>query len=105
MLGIVLDNAGKWSRQQVRCRLAINATTLRLTVDDDGPGVPHEEHDRLGERGRRLDERYPGYGLGLSILAQLVTHYAGQLYYSSAPEGGLRVEMTLPVNQPTPIQA
>ncbi|TVU67507.1 MULTISPECIES: ATP-binding protein [Cobetia] len=105
MLGIVLDNAGKWSRQQVRCRLAINATTLKLTVDDDGPGVPHEEHDRLGERGRRLDERYPGYGLGLSILAQLVTHYAGQLYYSSAPEGGLRVEMTLPVNQPTPIQA
>ncbi|MCW4150748.1 ATP-binding protein [Halomonas sp. 18H] len=96
MLGIVLDNAGKWSRTQVRCQLALDES-LTLTVDDDGPGVPAKDLAKLGERGIRLDERPPGYGLGLSILAQLIARYSGTTHFAKSPLGGLRVTVCLPL--------
>lgn len=96
MLGIVLDNAGKWSRSRVRCHLA-QAETLLVTIDDDGPGVPAPDLDKLGERGTRLDEGHPGFGLGLAILAQLITRYAGDSRFERSPLGGLRVTISLPL--------
>ncbi|MCL5426695.1 MAG: hypothetical protein M1154_13945 [Gammaproteobacteria bacterium] len=61
ILGIVLDNAGKWSNRCINCDIAVSTTTLTLTTDDDGFGVAEEDLSRLGERGTRLDERRPGY--------------------------------------------
>ncbi|MFC3282322.1 ATP-binding protein [Litchfieldella rifensis] len=95
MLGNVLDNAGKWAKREVHCRLEL-ATVLTVTVEDDGPGVPAEDVARLGQRGIRLDEGRPGHGLGLSILRQLVDQYAGSLRFHTAASGGLRVVITLP---------
>ncbi|MCB8890756.1 sensor histidine kinase [Halomonas malpeensis] len=97
ILGIVLDNAGKWSNRCVNCDIAVSATTLTLTIDDDGLGVAEEDLSRLGERGTRLDERRPGYGLGLSILAQLIARYSGHSYFERSPLGGLRVTIILPL--------
>ena len=97
ILGIVLDNAGKWSNRCVNCVIAVSATTLTLTIDDDGLGVAEEDLSRLGERGTRLDERRPGYGLGLSILAQLIARYSGHSRFERSPLGGLRVTVTLPL--------
>jgi len=97
ILGIVLDNAGKWSSRRVHCDVAVTVTALTLTIDDDGQGVANEELSRLGERGTRLDERRPGYGLGLSILAQLVARYSGYSQFERSPLGGLRVTIALPL--------
>lgn len=97
ILGIVLDNAGKWSNRCVNCDIATSSITLTLTIDDDGFGVANEELSRLGERGTRLDERRPGYGLGLSILAQLIARYSGHSHFERSPLGGLRVTITLPL--------
>ncbi len=96
MLGIVLDNAGKWANQQIVCRVFLDRD-LALIVEDDGPGVPSEELSLLGKRGTRLDESLPGYGLGLAILTQLVEQYAGKLNFSSSTMGGLRVYISLPL--------
>ncbi|WP_346796793.1 ATP-binding protein [Halomonas sp. Bachu 37] len=97
MLGIVLDNAGKWSRSQVRCHLAL-ADSLTVIIDDDGQGVAESDLAKLGERGTRLDECHPGYGLGLAILTQLVTRYAGSSRFERSPLGGLRVVIILPLD-------
>ena len=97
ILGIVLDNAGKWSNRCINCDIAVSTTTLTLTTDDDGFGVAEEDLSRLGERGTRLDERRPGYGLGLSILAQLIARYSGHSRFERSPLGGLRVTVTLPL--------
>jgi signal transduction histidine kinase len=101
MLGNLVDNACKWAGS----RVAVGAepapvenpaerSYLRLTVDDDGPGLPPEA--RVPERGRRLDESRPGSGLGLSIVLELASLYGGKLELSSAPLGGLRAELLLP---------
>jgi signal transduction histidine kinase len=97
ILGIVLDNAGKWASGSVNCDIAVSVTTLTLTIDDDGLGVAKEDLSRLGERGTRLDEGHPGYGLGLSILAQLITRYAGYSRFERSPLGGLHVMIRLPL--------
>jgi len=97
MLGIVLDNAGKWATKAIRCHISTSEFALTLTIDDDGPGVAESDIARLGERGTRLDERRPGYGLGLAILAQLVARYAGHCQFERSPLGGLRVITTLPL--------
>ncbi|WP_227875977.1 sensor histidine kinase [Kushneria konosiri] len=94
MLGIVLDNAGKWARQRVELTLCDQPPGLG--IEDDGPGVPDELLNQLGQRGWRLDEQRHGHGLGLSILAQLMERYEGQVRYTRASLGGLRVDIEFP---------
>lgn len=101
MLGIVLDNAGKWASHEVHCRLCLEEC-LTILVEDDGPGVSEADLPRLGQRGRRLDERRPGYGLGLSILHQLLSRYSGRIDFAPGLKGGLRVEITVPVGASLP---
>ncbi|MFC2992793.1 ATP-binding protein [Halomonas tibetensis] len=98
MLGIVLDNAGKWAASEVICRVTVN-DVLKVTIEDDGPGVEPEELSRLGQRGIRLDERQPGYGLGLSILKQLIPRYSGQVRFDISSLGGLKIELTIPLKE------
>jgi signal transduction histidine kinase len=101
MLGILLDNAGKWANNVVHCRLQAGEE-LRVIVEDDGFGVAAEDLPRLGHRGLRLDERHPGYGLGLSILVQLVSRYSGQIRFDIGPLGGLRVDLAIPLKESFP---
>jgi len=98
MLGIVLDNAGKWATGEVRCRLSLDAW-LTIIVEDDGPGVVEEELACLGQRGMRLDENRPGFGLGLSILRQLLIRYSGEARFRRSALGGLCVDIQVPFDE------
>jgi signal transduction histidine kinase len=95
--GNVLENACKWCRKQVdvSAEPATNGR-WRLTVDDDGPGLPEERRDEVLKRGARLDESAPGSGLGLSIVDELVRAYGGRIALDRSPLGGLRVCVDLP---------
>jgi len=95
MLGNLLDNAGKWAAQVVRVEVAQRDGQLRITVSDDGPGLPAEQLERVLERGVRLDERTSGSGLGLSIVADIAESYGGTLVLANAAPG-LRATVTLP---------
>lgn len=94
LLGNLLDNAGKWADEQVRCRLGGGGERLSLTVEDDGPGCSDELLQQLTERGVRVDEGVPGHGLGLAIVSDIVSQYHGELVFGrSAALGGLLVEV------------
>ena len=95
--GNAMENAGKWCRAKVRVRaVALDRERLRLTVEDDGPGLPPEVRDEVVRRGARLDENAPGSGLGLSIVDELARAYRGGLSLGDSPLGGLRVAVELP---------
>jgi signal transduction histidine kinase len=96
LLGNLLDNAAKWAAEQVRVGAAAEADTVRITVADDGPGVPAADRERLGTRGLRLDADTPGHGIGLGIVRDIITAYGGGLAFGASAEGGLEVAVTLP---------
>ncbi len=103
MAGNLLDNACKWARSRVTVKVeapqaagGAAARTFRLIIEDDGPGLPEELRREAVKRGRRLDEKVPGSGLGLSIVAELSHLYRGTLKLEEATSGGLRACLTLP---------
>lgn len=97
LAGNVMENAGKWCRGRIRAEAAPSGEArMLLTVDDDGPGLPPEEHAQALKRGQRLDENAPGSGLGLSIVDELTRAYAGSVHLGESPMGGLRVTLDLP---------
>jgi two-component system, OmpR family, sensor histidine kinase TctE len=70
-----------------------------LRVEDDGPGIPAEDRERVFERFCRLhDEGAPGCGLGLSIVREVATALGARVELASAEGGtGLVVDVTFPV--------
>lgn len=103
MAGNLIDNACKWARSAVTVTVeaprgggASSPRTFQLIIEDDGPGLPEEFRHAAVKRGRRLDEKVPGSGLGLSIVAELTHLYRGTLTLEEAASGGLRACLTLP---------
>ena len=103
LIGNLLDNAGKWAHSRVVVRAApepASAASSRLyfiaSIDDDGPGLDEQERSAALERGRRLDESRPGFGLGLSIVVDVAAAYGGSLKLEPSPLGGLRASLRLP---------
>jgi signal transduction histidine kinase len=95
--GNAMENAGKFGRSRVRVRaVAVGPERLRLTVEDDGPGLPPDRREEVVQRGARLDESAPGSGLGLSIIDELARAYRGSLILGDSPLGGLSVAIELP---------
>lgn len=81
------------------------ATTLQeesvvVSVCDDGPGIPEEIRERLGEPFVRGDDALrrslPGVGLGLALTKRLVEEQGGRLHVSRRETGGTRVTMAFP---------
>lgn len=95
--GNLLDNAFKWARRSVTVRAAAEERMVLLQIDDDGPGLPADQVAHLLRPGQRLDESAPGFGFGLSITRELVELYGGSLDFAASPEGGLRVNLRLPM--------
>ena len=103
MAGNLLDNACKWAAGRVAVSAALDPALasagrsfLRLTVEDDGPGLPPEKRSEALKRGRRLDESKPGSGLGLSIVAETAAMYHGSIALGEARLGGLSAALVLP---------
>ncbi len=96
LLGNLVDNAAKWARQRVRVRAVIDDGDIALMVEDDGPGVPAHECERILQRGVRLDENVPGSGIGLSIVQEIVEAYGGRILLGESALGGLAVTVHLP---------
>lgn len=69
---------------------------VRLSVDDDGPGIPAEERARVFERFTRgSGAGAPGSGLGLALVAQQAVLHGGNVVIADSPAGGTRVTVHL----------
>lgn len=99
MVANLVDNAGKWASSRVEVAAASDAGKVRITVDDDGPGLPPEAWEVVFNIGQRLDEQAPGSGLGLSIVRDLAILYGGRAWLEQAPIGGVRAILELPQPQ------
>ena len=96
MIGNLLDNACKWARKDIRVTASADDRTIRLVIEDDGPGLATEDRDRAFARGDRLDEAVPGTGLGLSIVREIAGLYGGEVELGVSALGGLEVVLVLP---------
>lgn len=100
MIGNLADNACKWAVTRLAITVepenGAETPSVRIVVDDDGPGLPAAARVAVVQRGMRLDESKPGSGLGLSIVADLAELYGGELTFSDSPLGGLRAVLRLP---------
>ncbi len=96
----LLDNAARHATERVAVRLETDERQVVLLVDDDGPGVPVDERERVFERFVRLDEARHrdggGAGLGLAVVASVVRAGGGSVAVSDGPMGGARFEVVLP---------
>lgn len=100
----LLDNAVKYGPPSQTVRVAVSAAgnAVRVMVDDQGPGVPPDERERIWQpfiRGSTSVRRGAGgSGIGLTIVRQVVERHGGQAWVTDAPGGGGRfvVEFPLP---------
>ena len=97
----LLGNALRHARQRVEIRLECpEPQWCRLLVDDDGPGVPPEDVERIFMPFVRLDaSRHRdtgGYGLGLAIVQRIAEKHRGQIAVTRSPLGGARFILTWP---------
>jgi two-component system, OmpR family, sensor histidine kinase KdpD len=100
----LFDNAAKYTPPDTRiCVSAVaDASFLRVTVDDDGPGLPPGDPSRLFDKFQRGGEEgtIVGVGLGLAICRAIIHAHGGAIGARNRQGGGARFEFTLPTNGP-----
>ncbi len=89
----LVGNAVRYARGRIRLSGGQDAMNNWLAVEDDGPGIPEAERQRIFEPFARLDDSRTrasgGYGLGLSIVEKIAHGHAGQMSVGvSAALGG-----------------
>lgn len=97
----VVDNAIQWSPTggTVAIHLSGDRDALEARVDDEGPGVPEDQRERIFEpfyRSAPLDGRRVGYGLGLALARSAVDAQGGEIRVETSPRGGARLHLRLP---------
>lgn len=96
ILGNLMENACKWASSLVRLSAEQSKEDVVLLVEDDGPGMSAEQAAEASRRGKRFDEIAPGWGLGLSIVSDLVEVTGGTLSLAASPLGGLKACVIFP---------
>lgn len=92
------DALGVHGRIMVGVRLA-GEDRLEIRIDDDGPGIPSPDRNRLMEPYETGDSSV-GTGLGLPICKRLVIQRQGDFQLLDSPLGGLAVSMAFPIRRP-----
>jgi two-component system sensor histidine kinase CpxA len=103
----VVRNATRYTREGTTVKVRAeklqrqNSTQALINVTDYGPGVPEEALEKIFQPFYRIDDARGrstgGVGLGLAITDQAVRLHGGSVTASNLPEGGLSVEIRLPL--------
>lgn len=101
----LVGNAGRYARSQVRVVCSVGQNTCRIDVEDDGPGIPKEQWDKVFTAFARLDDSRTrhsgGYGLGLSIVRRIAYWHGGRASVSHSEQlGGACFSLVWPRRHP-----
>jgi signal transduction histidine kinase len=102
----LLDNALKYGprAQEIVVGVESRDGTPRLYVDDQGPGVPEKERERIFERFHRIerdrDGAVAGTGIGLAVVRDLLSRQRGRCWVEAGERGGARFVVELPAPRP-----
>lgn len=83
----------------VTVRARLEGGRLVLVVEDDGPGIPASERERILLAFERGDDTGPGSGLGMSIVARFTSLLRGELEVGERPGGGARFTVRIPTTE------
>jgi two-component system, OmpR family, sensor kinase len=100
----LLYNSIRYARRDVRVTFIRRDGENRLLVDDDGPGIPEKDRERVFESFVQLDRPAgpkSGFGLGLAIVKRAIEWHRGTVFVERSPLGGARFCATWPA-MPSP---
>src|SRR5690606_41711546 len=95
----LLYNATRYARKEIRVTFTVDGACHRLDVEDDGPGIPPADRQRVFDSFVQLgarDARKSGYGLGLAIVKRVAEWHGGDARVAEPPLGGA----AFPVHSP-----
>lgn len=101
----LIENAAKYSpdTSPILVEMSIHANELVVKVTDKGPGISHEQHERVFEQFYRVDnaltQKATGFGLGLAIARSFVLVQGGRIWLIPTDEGTC-VAFAIPLNTP-----
>ncbi|MBN2799872.1 MAG: HAMP domain-containing protein [Deltaproteobacteria bacterium] len=99
-LSNLVRNGARYTSTQLEIRAESRTAEVLIWVDDDGPGVPEEDRERVFEPMVRLDaarsRNTGGVGLGLSLVSRIIRAHGGKVRVLDSPLGGARFEISMP---------
>ncbi len=99
-LSNLINNAMRHAESRVQVSFTIDGQTVRLEVDDDGPGVPEADWEKVFTPFLRLDDSRTrasgGHGLGLSIVRRIIYWHGGRSQLGHSDLGGARFSLVWP---------
>lgn len=100
-VGNLLRNAQKYGARRIALS-ARHGTQIEIVVEDDGPGVPEADRERIFEPFYRLDRSRDratgGFGLGLSIAQKALALHGGTIRVEQSALGGARFVIAFPAS-------
>lgn len=101
-VGNLVRNAIIYAENSIVVSVKLNNDFMEISVSDDGPGVPYQEHTRIFEPFVRLDESRNrdsgGSGLGLAIVKQIVAWHSGDVWVEDSGMGGAKFVIRWPLS-------
>ena len=98
----LVQNAVRYANSRIQITLMRVDDQTIIHVDDDGPGIPLADRQRIFEPFVQLDPHsdpdLSGYGLGLAIVHRVAKWHGGSVTVSEAPIGGARLSLILPIS-------
>ena len=96
----IVSNAQRYA-SEIRIEAVRGRTSVEITVDDNGPGIPPENYEDVFRPFLRLDQSRNaatgGVGLGLSIARDVARSHGGDVTLAVSPLGGLRAIVRIPL--------
>jgi signal transduction histidine kinase len=108
MLANLLDNALKYgpAGQTIRLEALVQGGRIRISVEDEGPGIPSRERARIWDPYHRLERdiegQVRGSGIGLAVVAELAQAAGGSASVEGGADGGARFVIDFPDNAAKP---
>jgi two-component system OmpR family sensor kinase len=99
----LLYNAARYAKREVHLAFTVQDGVNQLLVDDDGPGIPEKDRQRVFDSFVQLEStgaNKTGFGLGLAIVRRAIEWHSGRVFVAKSPLGGARISAVWPTILP-----